>query len=341
VSADGRYLVINVWQGTDVSNRLFYQDLQTDGAIVELIAELEATYAFVGNDGPVFYCRTNLDAPRGRLIALDTERPDRQEWRTLVPEGADLLESALLVHDEFILLYVHDAYHVLKRCGLDGTPLGEIELPALGSIGATGSFFNLTGRRADAELFYGFWSFLYPLTVYRFDFTRAASQLLFAPPLDFAAAPYVTRQVFVPSRDGTRIPLFLTHRRDLQPDGQNPTLLYGYGGFDIALLPSFAASRLAWLELGGVLAWANLRGGGEYGREWHEAAMLHNKQNVFDDFIACAEYLITEQITATPRLAIMGGSNGGLLVGACLTQRPDLFGAAIPMVGGHGHAALP
>jgi prolyl oligopeptidase PreP (S9A serine peptidase family) len=147
ISADGRYLVINVWQGTDVRNRLFYQDLQTDGAIVELIAELEATYAFVGNDGPVLYCRTNLDTPRGRLIALDTERPERQEWRMLVPEGADLLESALMVHDEFILLYVHDAHHVLKRCGLDGTPLGEIELPALGSIGATGAFSTSRAAR--------------------------------------------------------------------------------------------------------------------------------------------------------------------------------------------------
>ncbi|MGC9332889.1 MAG: prolyl oligopeptidase family serine peptidase, partial [Anaerolineae bacterium] len=333
VTEDGRYLILSVWQGTDVRNRLFYQDLHAGGRVVELISELEAAYHFVGNDGPHFYLRTDLDAPRGRLVAIDTTSPGRDGWRTIIPEGEDVLQDVIMVHDEFIALYLHDAHHRLARFDPRGRPLGEIRLPTLGSIPSNGSFLNLTGRRSDDELFYGFWSFLYPVTIYRYDFEREASEQVFAPPLDFDASPYVTRQVFVEDRDGPRVPMFLTHRRDLVFDGQNPTLLYAYGGFNISLVPSFAVSRLVWLEMGGVLAWANLRGGGEYGESWHQAGMLHNKQNVFDDAIACAEYLVAEGITSSSKLAIMGGSNGGLLVGACMTQRPELFGAAVPLVG--------
>lgn len=333
VSDDGRYLILHVWQGTDVRNRFFYQDLESGGPVVELIPDLEAAYQFVGNDGGIFYLRTDLDAPRSRLIAIDTRQPAKTSWQTLIPQGEYALESVRMVHDEFIALYLHDAHHRLQRFDRKGLFLGEIDLPALGAIPTNGDFLNLTGERGDDELFYGFWSFLYPVTIYRYDFQRSESQLLFTPPLDFDTGPFVTRQVFVDSRDGTRVPMFLTHRRDLAPDGNNPTLLYGYGGFNISLTPVFTVSRLVWLEMGGVLAWANLRGGGEYGEEWHRAGMLHNKQNVFDDFIACAEYLIAERITSASRLAIMGGSNGGLLVGACMTQRPELFGAAIPVVG--------
>ncbi|MBN1139836.1 MAG: S9 family peptidase [Anaerolineae bacterium] len=333
VSEDGRYLILTVWQGTDVRNRLFYQDLQSAGPIVELIPELEAAYHFVGNDGPLFYFRTDLDAPRGRLIAVDISRPDKSAWRTLIPESADTLEFVTMIHDELVALYLHDAYHLLRRFDLQGRLLADIALPTLGSIPSTGEFFNLTGRRTDDVMFYGFSSFLYPLTIYRYDFDQGKSELLFAPPLNFDAGQYITRQVFVTSKDGTRIPMFLTHRCDLKLDGRNPTLLYGYGGFNISTVPAFIVSRLIWLEVGGVLASANLRGGGEYGEDWHKAGMLHNKQNVFDDFVSCAEYLIAEKVTSTPGLAIMGGSNGGLLVGACLTQRPELFGAAVPFVG--------
>jgi prolyl oligopeptidase len=333
VSEDGRFLILHVWQGTDVRNRVFYQDLPSGGPVVELISELEAAYAFVGNDGPVFYLRTDLDAPRGRLIAVDTTQPEKSRWRTIIAEGTDTLERVTMVHDEFIALYLHDAYHQLLRFSCEGRRLGEITLPTLGSIPTNGDVLNLTGKRTDDELFYGFWSFLYPVTICRYDFRRGESERVFAPPLSFDFSPYVTRQVFATSQDGTRVPMFLTHRRDLELDGQNPTLLYGYGGFNIALTPAFAVSRLIWLEMGGVVAWANLRGGGEYGEEWHQAGMLHNKQNVFNDLIACAEALIEAKITSTPRLAIMGGSNGGLLVGACMAQRPDLFGAAIPIVG--------
>jgi prolyl oligopeptidase len=327
VSEDGRYLILHVWQGTDVRNRLFYQDLETGGDVVELIADLEAAYHFVGNDGPVFYLRTDLAAPRGRIIAIDTTRPARANWQTLIPQHDDVLESIDLIHDQFIVRYQHDAYHRLQRFALNGTPLGEIALPTLGSV------LSLTGQREDDELFFTFESFIHPPTIYRYDFQHDACAVFWSPSLRFDAAPYETRQVFVTSSDGTRVPMFLIHRKGLSPDGRHPTLLYGYGGFNISLTPWFAVSALVWLEMGGVWAVANLRGGGEYGEEWHQAGMLQHKQNVFDDFIACAEYLITAGITSTPRLAIQGGSNGGLLVGACLIQRPDLFGAAVAEVG--------
>jgi prolyl oligopeptidase len=325
VSPDGRYLVLHVTQGTDRRNRVFYRDLQ-GGEMVELLPDLEALYEFIGNDGPVFYFRTDLDAPRGRLIAVDVNRPERSAWKTLVPESADVFEAATIVNDQFVTISMHDAHELLKRHALDGTFLGEIVLPSLGSV-------TLAGERKDTELFYQFHSFASPVSVYRYDFATDRSEALFRPSLDFDFEAYLTRQVFVTSKDGTQIPMFLVHRRDLKPDGKNPTLLYGYGGFDQSLTPAFALPRLVWLEQGGVYAVANLRGGGEYGEEWHRAGMIHTKQNVFDDFIACAEWLIAEKITSTPRLAIEGRSNGGLLVGACLTQRPDLFGACLPIVG--------
>ena len=333
VSEDGRYLVLHVTQGTDTRTRLFYQDLDAGGPVVEMIPDLEAAYWFVGNDGPVFYVQTDRDAPRGCLIAIDTAHPDRANWRTVIPEGADTLEHVSLVHGELIAVYLHDAHHQLGRYAKDGALLGHIGLPTLGALPLYFNQLQLSGRERDDEMFYAFWSFLYPVTVYRFDFATGESDLLYAPPLKMDTSGYVTRQVFVRSKDGARIPLFLTHRADLRDDGQNPTLLYGYGGFNIALTPAFQAGRLGWLDMGGVLAWANLRGGGEYGEAWHRGGMLDHKQNVFDDFIACAEYLIREKITSPSKLAIQGGSNGGLLVGAVLNQRPDLFGAALPAVG--------
>jgi len=392
-SEDGRYLVVHVWQGTDTRNRVFYRDLQHAGAIVEpqtsevsqtsevlpfveLIDTLEADYTFVGNDRPVFYFRTDLDAPRGRLIAIDTSQPQRENWKTLIPESRDVLEMVKMVSDQFVALYLHDAHHQLKQFDLGGAFLGEISLPAPGSILALNGEYSLNGSREDDELFYAFQSFVHPPTVHRYDFgwspdiglpglptdeddrsasldaslasedtnwsrnekllaqfRNRASEVVEAANIAFDFGPYRTRQVFVTGKDGTRVPMFLVHKQDLVKDGHQPTLLYGYGGFNIPLVPSFMVSRLIWLELGGVLAVVNLRGGGEYGEEWHKAGSLHNKQNVFDDFIACAEYLIAEGITSSPKLAIEGRSNGGLLVGACITQRPELFGAALPAVG--------
>ena len=331
VTEDGRYLVLNVWLGTDIRNRIFYRDLQ-GGAFVELITELEAAYTFLGNDGSTFYFRTDLDAPRGRLIAIDTANPSKSNWQTLIPESQQVLESIKMVNDQFVVVINRDAHHEIWCYGLDGKRLKEIHLPTLGTI-STNFEYVVSGTRTDSELFYGFTSFLFPLTIYRYDFSTETNEILFSPPVPFDPSAYETRQVFVSSKDGTQIPLFLTHKKGLSLDGQNPTLLYGYGGFSISLMPGFATSRLVWLELGGVYAQAVLRGGAEYGEEWHQAGMLGKKQNVFDDFIACAEWLIAEKITSTPKLAINGGSNGGLLVGACMTQRPDLFGACLPAVG--------
>jgi prolyl oligopeptidase len=326
VTDDGHYLVMNVSQGTDRRNRIFYKTLP-DGDFVELIAELEANYRFVGNTGTVFYFLTDLNAARGRIVAIDVDNPAREHWRTLIAEADDALEDVTLAHDEFVAVYLHDVRHRLLRFALDGAPLGEIALPTLGSL------LEVHGRREDVELFYTFASFLHPPTVYRYDFATGASEVLAAPNLAFDVADYETEQVFVTSKDGAQVPMFLVHRRNWRKDGQNPTLLYGYGGFNIAQPPVFMVWRLVWLEMGGVLAVGNIRGGSEYGEAWHEAGTVHKKQNVFDDFIACAEYLIAEDITSTPKLVIEGRSNGGLLVGACLTQRPDLFGAALPTVG--------
>ena len=333
VSDDGNYLILYVWMGTDRRNRIFYQDLPKNTPFVELIPDLEAAYHFVGNDQGVFYFRTDLDTPRGCLIAIDTANPDKDNWRTIIPESDDVLEKVIMVHNEFIALNMHDAHHLIKRFSLDGRYLGEIELPTLGSISTSGYLLNLAGRREDTELFYGFSSFLYPQTVCRFDFETLKSEVFFSPALDFDPDLYETRQVFVPGKDGTRIPMFLTQKRDLVLDSSNPALLYGYGGFNISVMPAFSTSLVVWLERGGVYASANLRGGSEYGEKWHEGGMLDNKQNVFDDFISCAEWLIEEKITSKKKLAILGRSNGGLLVGACMTQRPDLFAACVPQVG--------
>jgi prolyl oligopeptidase len=334
VTEDGRYVVMNLWVGTDRRNRVAYIDLgeaihPNFGAKPTLLLnDFDASYGFVTNDGPVFYFRTDLDAPRGRVIAIDLRHPDRSAWREVIPQGTDVLESVVLVHGTFVTTYLHDAHSRVALFGLDGTARGEIALPTLG----TASELSVESAH-DTELFFAFTSYLYPTTIFRHDFTTGATAVFKAPRLDFDASRYVTEQVFYPSKDGTRIPMFLTYQRGLEKDGSNPTYLYGYGGFDISLTPSFSPSVLVWLEMGGIFAVPNLRGGGEYGEAWHEAGMHEHKQNVFDDFEAAAEYLIAQRYTATPRLAIGGGSNGGLLVGAAMTQRPELFGAALPAVG--------
>jgi prolyl oligopeptidase len=332
VSNDGNYLILSVSQGTDTRNRLFFKDLQKNGEVVELIQELEAAYYFIGNDETFFYFQTDVHAPKSCLIAIDIKRPEASNWKTLIPEENDTLEAVAIINNEFITIYLHDAHELLKRFDLSGNPLGEIQLPTLGSV-TYGYASTLAGRRDDREMFYLFHSFAYPVTIFCFDFLTGKSREIFKPLIQFDFSPYITRQVFGTSKDGTRIPLFLVHRKDLPLDGQNPTLLYGYGGFNIPQTPVFSVSRLAWLDMGGVYAMAVLRGGGEYGEAWHKGGMIHAKQNVFDDFIACAEWLIAEKITSTPKLAIEGRSNGGLLVGACMTQHPDLFGACIPIVG--------
>jgi prolyl oligopeptidase len=292
-----------------------------------LLTEFDASYEFIDNDGPVFWFHTDLDAPRGRLVAIDTRNPGTDHWREIIPEAEETLESVGVVHNTFIATYLQDARSVVRLYALDGTPLGELPLPGIGTVAGFG------GKRTDTETFFAFTSFTAPPIIYRLDMQTFRSTVYRRPTVDFDPEQFEAKQVFYPSKDGTRVPMFIIHRKGLQLNGQNPTVLYGYGGFNISLTPAFSVGMIVWLELGGVYAIANLRGGGEYGEAWHQAGMKQHKQNVFDDFIAAAEWLIANGYTSTPKLAIHGGSNGGLLVGACMTQRPDLFGACLPAVG--------
>jgi prolyl oligopeptidase len=333
VTDDGRYAVLRVWLGTDRRNRIYYLDLKeakhphVHGPVVRLLDDFDASYAFLGNDGAVFYFLTDLDAPRRRVIAIDTRHPERARWREIIPQSADVLEAVQIVHDTFVANYMHDASSRLRLFALDGGFIKDIDLPALGTVGA------ISGERKDSEMFYAFTSFLYPTTIFRYDFSSGSTSVFKAPTIAFDPSGYETKQVFYTSKDGTRVPMFVTHKKGLVLDGSHPAYLYGYGGFNISLTPSFSVAVLVWLEMGGVYAVPNVRGGGEYGEEWHQAGMHEKKQNVFDDFIAAAEYLIAQGYTAPAKLAIAGGSNGGLLVGAAMTQRPELFGAALPAVG--------
>ncbi len=330
VTEDGRFLLLTQTEGTDNRNRIFVQDLSKKSSKIQpFLDAFDATYGVVGNDGDTFYVLTNQGAPRFRLVAISLGKPKREAWKTLIPEapGNVVLQSVMMVNNQFVTQWMTDAHDAIRLYNVDGTAGKEIGLPTIGSVS------SVTGRREHKEAFYSFGSYLYPTTVYRYDFAKGASTVFKQPTLKFDPSRYDTVQVFYPSRDGTRVPMFLTYRKGLQKDGANPTLLYGYGGFNIPSVPGFSPAAAGWLEMGGIFAVANLRGGGEYGQAWYDAGRLKNKQNVFDDFIAAAEYLIREKFTSTPKLAIHGGSNGGLLVGACLTQRPDLFGAALPAVG--------
>ena len=328
VTEDGRYLIIYVWTGTDARNRIYYKDLKaTDSTVVKLLDDFDAAYNFIDNDGPVFWFSTDKDAPRYKVVAIDTRRPGRANWKTVIPEAAETLEGANVVGDMFIASYLKDARAQVKLFKTGGEFVREVALPGIGSASGFG------GKRADKETFYAYSGFTTPTTIYRYDLAKGKSEVYRQPKVDFDPNEYETRQVFYNSKDGTRVPMFITHKKSIKLDGRNPTLLYGYGGFNSSEVPGFGISRLVWMEMGGVYAVANLRGGGEYGKDWHEAGMKLKKQNVFDDFIAAAEWLIANKYTSTPKLAIFGGSNGGLLVGAAITQRPELFGAAIPAVG--------
>ncbi len=329
VTDDGRYLILDVWEGTDRRNQLYYKDLHTDGDVIQLIDHLEAKYRFLTNDGTSFYFETDLDADKGRIIAIDVANPDRDNWREIVPESDDTIAFSTAVNDQLIIVTLYDAHHLLHIYQTDGTLVGEIELPTIGSI------FGLSGKRKDSEMFISFASFLYPPTIFRYDFTTGQLEPFRQPKINFDPSGYETNLIFATSKDGTQVPVFLTHKKELVKDGSNPTLLYGYGGFTINMTPTFNPSRLIWLEMGGIYAQAVLRGGNEYGEAWHAAGMLHNKQKVFDDFIGAGECLIAQNYTRSERLAIQGGSNGGLLVAACMAQRPELFGAvhcAVPVI---------
>ena len=328
VTDDGHYLLIHVSEGTDPKNRVYYKDLTKPASpVVPLMDKMDASYNFVDNDGPLFWFVTNQGATFSRLVEVDLRHPEPEHWKTLIPESTEKLEYASMVDHKFIASYLKDAHTVVKVFERTGKFMRTVELPGIGTTGGFG------GRREQRHTFYSYTSYATPATIYRYDVATGKSTVFRQPKVKFHPEEYETRQVFYTSKDGTRVPMFITSKKGIKLDGTNPTLLYGYGGFDIPLTPGFSVGALVWMEMGGVYAVANLRGGGEYGEPWHQAGTKLHKQNVFDDFIAAGEWLIANHYTQSSKLAIQGGSNGGLLVGACITQRPELYGAALPAVG--------
>lgn len=326
VSEDGQYLFISVWQGTENKNLLLYQELgDADAPIQTLVGEWIAQYQILANQGRSCWIQTNHQAPQGKVVRVELGDPD--SWQEVIPESKDTLEGVSYLNGQLVTRYLHDAHAQVKIFSPEGTWQRDLPLPGLGSVSGFG------GKTTDTDTYFSFTNFVTPPTIYHYDLTRHTTTLFAQPQVDFDPTAYEVKQIFYPSRDGTPIPMFITHKKGIPLDGSHPTYLYGYGGFNIALTPSFSVGMLVWLEMGGIYAVANCRGGGEYGETWHEAGMKHQKQNVFDDFIAAAETLIQEGYTCPKKLAIGGGSNGGLLVAACLTQRPDLFGAVLPAVG--------
>jgi prolyl oligopeptidase len=325
VSEDGHYLIVTLVEGYE-RNGVDVVDLHhPDSAPRPLFSAWDALYNYIGAHGHELIFQTTHEAPLGRVIAVDARDPSSR--RIVVPEGATALEEASYVGGRIIAKYVEDAHGLARIYERDGRPVGDVALPGLGGIA------GFHGEEAQTETFFSYTDYLTPLKIFRLDVTANQASLWRAPEAPAAAADFVTEQVFYTSKDGTRVPMYITHRRDMVKDGNQPLLLYGYGGFDISLTPTYRPAVEAWLELGGAYAEANLRGGGEYGEAWHKAGTLANKQHVFDDFIAAAQYLIGEHYTRSARLGIHGRSNGGLLIGAVLTQRPELFGAALPTVG--------
>jgi prolyl oligopeptidase len=325
---DGEFLIFTIGKGTDSKHRILYRPVaQPESPPIHLIGEFEADYTFIDNDGPIFWFKTNKSAARGKVVAIDTRQPEPAHWVELIAERADTLENVEPVGDQLLATYLKDAHTVVRVFDRKGRYLRDLELPGLGTAD------GFRGKRNRKDTFYSYNSFTSPPTIYRYDVATSQSTVWRQPKLKFKPYDYETSQVFYTSKDGTRIPMFLSHKKGLVRDGSSPTLLYGYGGFNIPQTPIFKPEVLAWMEMGGLYALPNLRGGGEYGEEWHQGGTKLKKQNVFDDFIAAAEWLIASRYTRPSRLAIFGRSNGGLLVGACLTQRPELYGATLPAVG--------
>jgi prolyl oligopeptidase len=328
VMEGGRYLILFIYPGIEGTNLLSFRDLSAPNShIVDLISSVEHTYSPIAIVGSLLYALTNDAAPRGRLIAIDLQHPERANWKEIVHEREETLDSAQMADNKLLLSYMKDAHSQARLVTLDGKPIAEVELPGIGSAGWS------PARLRDKEMFYEFDGFTQPPATYRLDLETGKSSVVHRSKVAFDASAYETKQVFYSSQDGTRVPMFLSYRKGLKLDGRNPTILYAYGGFDIPETPEFVPRIAEWIQMGGIYATANIRGGSEYGEVWHQAGMRAKKQNVFNDFIAAAEWLIANKYTSTPKLAIFGGSNGGLLIGAVLNQRPELFGAAMPAVG--------
>ena len=327
VTDDGKYLVIQIGDGTTSRKSRIYVRPLVGNVMHAVIDNFDSVNEVVGNDGPVFYLRTDLNAPRGRLVAIDIRKPQPDDWKTLVLQAEATLEQVHYVGGQFNCKYLKDAYSQVKLYDPTGKLVRELTFPGIGSAR------GFSGKARDADTFYSFDSFNLPARTYRLDLMTGKSTLFHEPKLRFKPEDFEVKQTFYTSGDGTKIPMFISHKEGIKLDGANPTLLYGYGGFNIPMTPQFSAAKLAWMDMGGVFAVANIRGGGEYGREWHRAATKLNRPKAYEDFIAAAEWLIKNNYTKTEKLAIQGGSNGGLLVGAVMCKRPDLFGAALPAVG--------
>ncbi|MFA6260692.1 MAG: prolyl oligopeptidase family serine peptidase [Bacteroidia bacterium] len=327
ITEDERFMLVYISEGTN-GNEVLVKDLSKNEEPFQLLFKgFENNYNVIDNAGDQLLVTTDRGAPKYKLVLVDPKNSQESNWKTVIPESQDLLESANHWGGKLFANYLKDASTRIYRFNEDGSGKTEIQLPGIGTASGIG------GHRDDKETFYTFVSFTNPGEIYRYELETGKSELFRKTEVRFDPSLFETHQVFYPSKDGTKIPMFILHKKGMKLDGTNPTLLYGYGGFNISLTPSFSVARIMFLEQGGVYAIANLRGGGEYGEDWHKAGMLEKKQNVFDDFIAAAEYLISEKYTSSEKLAINGGSNGGLLVGACMTQRPELFRVAIPQVG--------
>ena len=328
VTEDGRYLLVWVYYGTIHKYKVYLWDLQDPGSEpTELVGAFENDYSLLGNDGSTLFMKTDRDAPRGRVIAMDVANPSPEAWTEILPQTDATLQSVKYIDNHFITNELIDVTSHVRVYDKHGHHVRDVPLPGPGRVG------GLTGRPSHDQTFFTFTNYTTPPTIFQYEVGTGRMRKLWQADINAKVEDFETEQVFYESKDGTRVPMFISYRKGLERDGKNPTLLYGYGGFNIAILPYFSISRLVWMEMGGIFAVANLRGGDEYGEAWHEDGMLMKKQNVFDDFIAAAEYLIDEGYTSPQHLAIQGGSNGGLLVGACMTQRPELIGAALPAVG--------
>lgn len=327
LTEDERYLVISAAVST-TGNELYIQDLKDPKAkLITVVGNFEHSHNLIENDGTTLLIQTDLDAPNNRIVRVDAASPSPENWKDAVPESEMAIRGVSTGGKHLFVNYLKDASTLVKEYDYAGNAIRDVELPGIGTANGFG------GRITENVLYYSFTSFTTPPTIYAYDVTTGTSTLYNAPKVDFDPTAYETQQVFYTSKDGTKVPMFIVHKKGLERNGKNPAWLYAYGGFGLSQTPGFSTSRIVWLENGGVFALPNLRGGGEYGEKWHDAGRLMNKQNVFDDFIAAAEYLIAEKYTSTDYLAISGGSNGGLLVGATMTQRPDLMKVALPAVG--------
>lgn len=323
---DGRYLVLSVAQGTSINDELYYARIDAvKPTFSPLVGKMDANYSVIDNDGPIFYIETTLNAPNHKIVAVDIRKPGRM--RTIVPERTDVLSDVTTAHHRMFLSYMHDVHSLIEEYAYYGRWLRDVALPGAGVAS------GFSGHRDDRTVYYDFESYTTPPTVYAYDVVTGTSSVYNRPKIDFDPSQFVTKEVFYRSKDGTRVPLFISYHKGLRLDGQNPTILYGYGGFDIPSTPYFSTDVGVWLKMGGIYAVANIRGGSEYGEAWHRGGMVLTKQNVFDDFIAAAEYLIAHGYSSRAKIAASGASNGGLLVGAVETERPDLWGAVLPEVG--------